>query len=83
MTIVRILREVALTRPPEVAYFEHVVLIDEQILRFQVPVNKAIFVKKVDTCARLNEKIKRRFLRKTALFLYQDKKITLCNILHD
>ena len=82
LAIVRILRKIALTRPPKVAYFQHVVLIHQQILRLQIPVDKAIFVQKVDTCARLNEKVKSRFLRKTALFLYQDKKVTLCNILH-
>ena len=44
--------------PPEVADLEDIVFSDEQVLRFQVPVNKSFFVEEVNSADYLDEIIK-------------------------
>ena len=71
------------TRPPEVTNLQHVVIIDEQILRLKIAVNEAIFVQKIDTGHRLDKEIKCRILRKALFLADKREQVAFGYVLHD
>jgi len=71
------------TCPAEVAYFENVVFINQEILRLKISVNETVLVQKVYASDCLNEEVKGCLFTEAALFLDQDKEVAFCNILHN
>ena len=72
----------AFASPTEVADLEHVVFVDQQVLRLQVPVDETVLVQEVDASHGLNEEVKRSLLGEAALFFDQHKQVALRHILH-
>ena len=77
-----VLVKLTLTGPPKVANFQHVVLVDEQVFRFEVTMDKPVLVQEVDACNGLNEEVKSSFFREATLFLNEHKQVALCHVLH-
>jgi len=78
----RVRLDIAANCPAEVANLDLIVLIDEQILWFEVPVDNVVFVNKVNACNSLNKVPESLILRETLFFGNFFEKILLRDELH-
>ena len=70
-------------RPPEVTYLNHVVFVDEQVLRFQVPVNYLMLMHEVNTLHGLYPVPERVMLVESSVLGDALEQILLRDVLHD
>ena len=75
--------DLTLTGPSEIANFEHVILVDEQVLRLQISMNETILMQEVNASDRLYKEVKGCLFGEAALFFDEDEEVTLGDILHD
>lgn len=72
---------VGLDAPTEIADFDDVALLDQDVLGLDVSVNQALLVQVIDSRANLNEEVERCVLAQVLLLTYQVEQISFGGVL--